>query len=83
LSNVAAVNSSDGSTGPAGSSGVSRNQSKAASTTGAVVPPLRAKTPTRGLTMPARAAGRPAGVNDWPSAEASAVRFVPSLLIRR
>jgi hypothetical protein len=47
-----------------------------------VVPPLSAKTPTRGFSMPASAAGRPTGVKVRPSAEASAVRFVPSLVSR-
>ena len=32
--------------------------------------------------MPAIAAGRPTGVKAWPSAETSAVRFVPSLVSR-
>jgi hypothetical protein len=47
-----------------------------------VVPPLSAKTPTRGFVMPASAAARPTGVKLRPSAETSAVRLVPSLVSR-
>ena len=61
---------------------MSWNQSNAASTTGAVVPPLSANRPTFGLAMPASAADRPTGVKVCPSAENAAVRFVPSLVSR-